>query len=158
MIELDKQLGELNKLIEKELGVSDDAKDTEVFLNIYDEEESNLVNDKAKIFEEGENLCIYYDAHVLSVKKESFYEIVKINEEVYLDDWYKDVPYDRGRYMQYKIQKVDDKAKGLHREYKMCGYYSLRFSQDEREYEILVPLYDIEPFADALRLSPKEIY
>ena len=159
MIEIDNQLGELNKLIEKELGVSDYAKDIDLILNIYGEgEEDDRINDKAKLFEEGDNLSIYYDGVVVSVKKNSFEEIVKIDEEIYLDEWHKDTPFDRGRYMQYKIEKIDKRSEGIYKEYKMQGYYSVRFSQDDNGYEILVPLYDIEPFADALRLSPKERY
>ena len=158
MLELGEELGKLNKLIEKEVGLPEDAKDIDVFLNIYDETEGNLANDKAKLFEEDNDLCLYYDGYVLSIKKESFREIVKIDEDIYLGDWHKDVPYDRGSYMQYKIQKVDEKAPGLYKEYKMHGFYSVRFSQYGGEYEILVPLYDIEPFCNVLRLSPKDFH
>ena len=158
MLELDEELGKINKVIEKELGVSDYARDVEVFLNFYDEKEGDLANDKAKIFEEGENICIYYDGIVLSIKKASFEEIVKIDEEIYLDEWHKDVPYDRGRYMEYKIEKIDESNRGIYKDFRMKGYYSVRFSQEDKEYEILVPLYDIEPFCDILRISPKEIY
>ena len=160
MSEINEELGKFDKIIQKELGVSDYATDIDVFVNVYDEdvEDGDRANEKAKLFEEGDNLCIYYDGIVLSIKKDSFEEIVKIDEKAYLDVWNKDTPYDRGRYMQYKIEKVDKQSEEIYKEYKLQGYYSVRFSQGDKGYEIFVPPYDIEPFCDILKLSPKEIY
>ena len=56
--------------------------------------------------------------------------------------------------MQYHIEKKElDKYDEY---YTMEGYYSLRLSHLDRDFEVMIPLYDIEPLLDILKIDPIE--
>lgn len=153
---VDDEYGVYNELVKKELGVPEDAKAVEIFTNMYSQNDAKLgevyTNDTANVFEEDGKLCFHYGSAVLGFPMLEIEGVVKIDDTVTFDSWGKDIPYDRGNYMQYKIKK--NKVDGYVENYSMTGYYSLRFTHFDTPFEIVIPLYDIDSILEILKTEP----
>lgn len=155
--QLNDEYGELNKISERELGIPSDAKPVELFQYWHDEKGKygdRYVNDTLSVFEERGNLCLYFGSAVIAVPIDSIEAVVKVRDKIFLSDWMKDEPDDGEEYRQYNIvrHRVDEYDEN----YSIDGYYSIRFTRDEITYEIIVPLYEIEPFLEILKLPVTE--
>jgi hypothetical protein len=153
---IDGEYAVFNELVKKELGIPEKAKEIEIFTDMYSEEDKDAdkiyTNDTAYVFKEGDIFCFGYGSVVLGIPLSAIESIVRVDEEVAFESWGKDVPYDRGNYMQYKIKKIEvDKYDEY---YSMNGYYSLRFTELATDFEVVIPLYDIEPVIDILKIKP----
>ena len=153
--DIDEKFGVLNELVKKDLKVPEDAKELEIFTNMYfendKEDRQKYTGDTAYVFEEDGKLCFWYGSVVLGILVSRIEAVVKVNEKVKFDCWIKDEPYDSGEYAQYSITKnTEDKYEEY---YSMTGYYSLRFLHFGTSFEVIIPLYSIEPVLDILKLE-----
>ncbi len=148
--------GSLNELVRNELCVPFDAKEIDIFTCMYSEKKKD--NDKihstntAHVFEENGKLCFWYGKVILAIPLSSIEAIVKVDEEVKFDAWTKDSEYDSFDYSHYEIKK--NAVNEYQEYYSMLGYYSLRFSYDDMPFEVIIPIYDIEPVLDILKVEP----
>ena len=142
-------------LCERSLNVPESAAEVEIYTYFYTEEKeikknfcSNdaYINETMKIFEENGKLCIYCADTVWGIPIDSIEEIKEVKEDIYFSEWSKELPHDRGEYMQYRIEELDDG------DYKINGYYSIRFNYGSTPYELLVPKYEIEHFKKIINL------
>ncbi len=152
---MDDEYDRLNAISKRELKIPSDAKTVEIFARFY-REDSDLNEpydvDEVAIFEEDGKLCLYHvGGSVIAVPIDSIEAVVKLGDIITFSDWMKDVPHDSDEYLQYHIEKrqVDE----YNEEYSMRGYYSIRFTKEGTPFEILVPLYEIEPFLDILKFE-----
>ena len=143
------ELDRFYDLCARSLNVPNSAPEVEIYTYLYTEEKgvrkslctnNAYINETMRIFEERENLCIYCADSVWGVPIGSIEEIAEIKEDIFFNDWSKDTPYNEGKYSKYKIEELHDG------DYKINGYYSIRFSLNDQHYEILVPKYEIEIF------------
>ncbi len=148
--------GSLNELVRNDLCVPFDAKEIDIFTNMYSERkkdsEKTHSTDTAHVFEEDGNLCFWYGKGIISIPLSSIESLVKVDEEVKFDAWTKDAEYDSFDYSHYEIKK--NAVNEYQEYYSMSGYYSLRFSHLEVPFEVIIPLYDIEPVLDILKIEP----
>ena len=153
--EFSNEMDRFYDLCARSLNVHENAIEVEIYTHFYKEENgvrknfsdnNAYINESMKIFEEDEKLCIYCADSIWGIPIASIEEIVEINEDIFFSDWDKDVPYDRGEYMQYRIEELEDG------DYKINGYYSIRFSCGSTPYELLVPKYEIEHFKKIIKL------
>ncbi|MBE6589561.1 MAG: hypothetical protein E7643_05215 [Ruminococcaceae bacterium] len=146
----------LNDRSRAELNIPENAPAIEIFTDMYsaDDDEKNSVysNDEATVFEENGILCFYYGSAVIGVPISEIEAVVKSDGSVSFEFWNKDIPYNRGDYMQYKIEK--HKVDEYDENYSMTGYYSIRFTHSGTPFEIIVPLYDITPVLAILKTEP----
>jgi len=146
----------LNDRSRAELNSPENAPAIEIFTDMYsaDDDEKNSVysNDEATVFEENGILCFYYGSAVIGVPISEIEAVVKSDGSVSFEFWNKDIPYNRGDYMQYKIEK--HKVDEYDENYSMTGYYSIRFTHSGTPFEIIVPLYDITPVLAILKTEP----
>ena len=156
--DIDNEYGALNKLVRKDLDIPDEAVEIEIFTNMYSDDDEELVkvytNDTASVFEEQGKLCFLYGSVVIGFDLSELESVVRVEDEIVFESWCKDVPYDRGSYMQYKIKQ--NKINEYEENYSMIGYYSLRFTHLDTSFEVVVPLYDIDPLLDIIRIKPIE--
>lgn len=155
---IDDELGRLNEISAQELRVPNDAKTVEIFGHLYREGDSldePYYVDEVTVFEEDGTLCLQYIGIVIGIPIESVEAVVRLENTITFSDWIKDSPYDGGEYLQYGI--VKRQVNEYDEEYSMNGYYSIRFSKEGIPFELLVPLYEIEPFLDILKLEITEI-
>jgi hypothetical protein len=156
--DIDNEYGALNKLVRKDLDIPEEAVEIEIFTNMYSDDDAEPVkvytNDTASVFEEKGKLCFFYGSVVIGFELSDLEAVVRVEDQIVFDSWCKDVPYDRGSYMQYKIKqnKIDEYEEN----YSMTGYYSLRFTHLDTPFEVIVPLYDIEPLLDIIKIKPIE--
>ena len=142
-----------DELSDRDLGIPSDAKTVEIFQNLYDKDglyENAYTNDTVKVFKEEEKLCFGYVGAVVAVPIDSIESVVKVYDKITFCDWMKDEPYDGIDYGSYGI--VKNKVDEYTEHFSMEGYYSIRFARDGRDYEVLVPLYDMEPVLDILKM------
>ncbi len=152
--EIGKELEDLNELSGAELNVPSDAKDVEVFAYLYNKDGDPSKapecydNDPTKIFEEDGRLCFYYGGAIIGIDKNSIEQVVKVNSPITFSSW----DDDRGDFKQYDIVKNVTKYQ---ESFTANEYYSIRFNF-VKDFEILVPSYDIQPFLDILDVTPIE--
>ena len=145
-------------LCARSLNVPEKAQEVEIYTYLYTEEKgvrenfcSNnaYINETMKIFEEDGKLCIYCADSVWGVPIDSIDEIVEIKENIFFSEWDKEIPHNKGDYMQYRIEELPDG------DYKINGYYTIKFNYNDSHYEILVPKYEIEHFNKIINLNSK---
>lgn len=110
--------------------------------------------DRVTIFEEDGKLCMQYVGIVIAVPMDSIEAVVKLGDTIIFNDWIKDVSHDSDEFLQYHIEKRQ--VNEYDEEYSMNGYYSIRFSKEGTPLELLVPLYEIQPFLDIPKLEVTE--
>lgn len=130
-----------------ELGVPDSAQEMEVLtyaLKYKNGEKkrkgsgNSYENRPVQIFKEDDKLCFFDDTYVLSLPISSIREVVFVQKGTSIESWKKDTLYNKGEYKQYKIR--------FNNGISIKGYYSVRFSGHNEEFEILIPLYDVKTF------------
>ena len=150
---LAKQYEELDALTDRDLQIPSDAAGAEVLMYFHDKStkaNTPYENVEIKIFGEGNNLCLLYDGVVFGIPKESITEVVHVEEPVTLANWNKDVSYNRGDYLQYKIVK---KKKNDEEVFIVNDYYAIRFTHGQRPFELFIPPYEIAAFLDVLKMD-----
>ncbi len=148
----DGEYDRLNQISERELKIPDGAKTVELFGHFYhkdSESDGPYDVDQMAIFEEDGMLCLHHVGAVIAVPIDSIEAVVKMEDTVTFSDWMKDVPHDSEPYAQYHIKKRQ--VSEYEEEYSMDGYYSIRFSKEDTPFELVVPLYEIEPFLEILK-------
>lgn len=142
-----------------ELGVPDDAKNTDIFSKPYvmkngKEKKANgmfeYVNNEAYLFREGNTLCIADVQTVYGLPIEDMTGIYKVNKRASFMGWNKEENFNKAPYKQYKMTS---------NQYGVIftkTYYSLRFSGFGEEYELLFPAYELDTFTSLTGLSVKE--
>ena len=148
---IDKMYGELNELSSTDLGVPLGAPEVELFQYFYNADgryHGVYVPDTVKVFREDDNLCMERVGAIIAVPIDSIEAVVKVNAPISFSDWTKDEPYDGAEYAQYNIVKTQ--VNEYEEKYSMNGYYSIRFSREGKDYEILVPLFEMQPFLNIL--------
>lgn len=132
----------------EELGVPDSAQAMEVLtyaLKYKNGEKkrkglgNSYENRPVQIFKEDDKLCFFDETYVLSLPISSIREVVFVQKGARIECWKKDTPYNKGEYKQYKIRNDNNGVS-------IKGYYSVRFSGYNEEFEILIPLYDAKIF------------
>lgn len=154
---IDNELGRLNEISKRELRVPSDARKVEIFAQFYDKSstpDEPYDVDEVEIFEENGKLCLYYVDVVIAVPIDSIEAVVKLGAPITFSDWMKDEPYDSELYAPYHI--VKKQVGEYEEEYSMNGSYSIRFSKEGTPFELIVPLYEIEPFLDILKMEVTE--
>lgn len=154
---MDDEYDRLNAISKRELKIPSDAKTVKIFGHFY--EGDSIPNepydvDEVAIFEEDGKLCLHHIGFVIAVPIDSIEAVVKLGDTITFNDWMKDVPHDSDEYLQYHI--VKRQVNEYDEEYSMNGYYSIRFTGEGIPFEILVPLYEIGPFLDILKLEVTE--
>lgn len=147
----------LNEIARRDLRVPSDAKTVELFGHFYRENSTISESydvDQMVIFEEDGKLCLQHVGIVIAVPIDTIEAVVKVKDNISFSDWMKDVSYDSDEYSQYHI--VKRQVNEYDEEYSMNGYYSIRFSKEGAPFELLVPLYEIQPFLDILKLEVTE--
>ena len=153
----DSEYDRLSEISEQELRIPKDAKTVELFGHFYNKDsapDEPYDVDQMEIFEENGMLCLHHVGFVIGVPMDSIEAVVKVEDTVTFSDWMKDDAHDSEPYAQYHITKRQ--VSEYEEEYSMDGYYSIRFSKDGTPFELAVPLYEIEPFLDILKLKVTE--
>ena len=154
---MDDEYYRLNEISKRELKIPSDAKTVEIFGHFYHKDsapDEPYDVDEMEIFEEDGKLCLRHVGTVIAVPIDSIEAVVKLGDTITFSDWTKDVPYDSDEYLQYHI--VKRQVNEYDEEYSMNGYYSIRFAKEGTPFELLVPLYEIAPFLDILKLEATE--
>ena len=154
---MDDEYGRLNEISKRELKIPSDAKTVEIFGHFYHEDSATdkpYDVDEVAIFEEDGKLCLHHVGIVIAVPIDSIEGVVKLGDTITFSDWMKEVPHDSDEYLQYHI--VKRQVNEYDEEYSMNGYYSIRFTKEGTPFELLVPLYEIDPFLDILKLEVTE--
>lgn len=141
--------------VKAELSVPETAKEVTVFAQYYasDSLDSEVYSPiRPEVFVRDENLCFYYDSAIIGFPIADIRGIERVDEPISFDDWDDDVPYNRGKYMEYKISMK--KTKDDEEIYSMKGYYSLRLEREEQPFEIIIPLFDIATIWEVLEKKP----
>ena len=143
---------DLDKLYEDcrvAMNVPESSPEIDVFTYMYTQKDGKtcnfisegvFVNEVMQVFRENDSLCFFINECVWSVPFDKIEKIVKIDEDIMFSGWNKEIPFDRGNYMQYKIQELDDD----YGHFKMNGYYTIRFTAFDTPYEIIIPSYEID--------------
>jgi hypothetical protein len=150
----DSEFDRLDEISEQELRVPKDAKTVELFGCFYNKDsapDAPYDVDEVDIFEENGMLCLHHVGFVIGVPIDSIEAVVKVEDTVTFSDWMKDEPHDSEKYAPYHItmRQVNE----YEEEYSMDGYYSIRFSKDGNPFELIVPLYEIEPLLEILKIE-----
>lgn len=108
---------------------------TPLMFNLYDDEK-----------------CLYLADHtmVFTFNKSDFKSIDRVKQIIVMSCWNKEVPFNSDEYKKYKIYA--NNLGTLSVKY----YYSIKLASDFGEYEILVPPYEAQHFADILNLPLNE--
>ncbi len=151
---VNEEYGRFEEISKRDLRVPSDARTVELFGRFYHKESTSndpYDIDQVTIFEEDGSLCLHYIGVVIAVPIDTIEAVVKVEETITFSDWMKDVTYDDYEYAEYNISKreIDE----YDEEYSMNGYYSIRFCKDGIPFELLVPLYEIEPFLEILKID-----
>ena len=101
-------------------------------------------------FREEKNICFADVGTVYAVPMDGLKRIVKINKIASFLSWHKETPYNEGEYKQYKIWT--NKMGVLF----VKPHYSLQFTVDGEEFEILFPSYELETIKNLTGLSVEE--
>ncbi len=154
---IDDELGRLNEISKRELRVPSDARKVELFGRFYHEgsaPDEPYDVDEMDVFEEDGNLCLHHVGVVIAVPIASIEAVVKLGDTITFSDWMKDEEYDSEPYAQYHI--VKRQVGEYEEEYSMNGYCSIRFLREGTPFELIVPLYEVEPFLDILKMEVTE--
>lgn len=155
-INLIKKGEELDKKCRNLLSVPEDTLSIDVLSNVYtvkDGKEVSINNYidyvliNTEIFSDDDNIYFYDNEILISVNKASI-EINKHNDKIKVVGWNKSVPYNKGEYANYHI-KADQMGIFHFKE-----WFSLDFNYQKTDYQIIVPIYDIDK---VLKLVNKEI-
>lgn len=147
------EMDRMNAISMRELRVPSDAKKVQLLGKFYKESaDSDLYDvDEVDLFEEEGKLCLHHVGYVIAIPLDSIEALVKVNAPILFSDWIKDVPHDSEEYAGYGIEKRT--VGEFDEEYSMDGYYSLRFSREGEAFELVIPLYEIDPFLDILQMD-----
>lgn len=140
------EMNNLGEVCQKELKVPDDTISVDVLTNVY-----KLVNGLKKpvnkymdyvaiatdIYIQNDSLCFTDYETVLEVPLEEL-KIKKQEGKISCVGWNKSEPFNKGEYKKYKI-KTNNMGIFM---YKV--WYTLEFSTLGNDYQILIPIYDIE--------------
>lgn len=151
-----KKINEKGELIYKryneELRIPDDTVDIDILSNSYE-----IVGGEAKpisnicdyvalavtAFKEENNLCFALDGVVYAADIDSI-KVVKHNKRIKTIGWNKEEKYNKGEYSKYHIRT--DQMGVFHFKF----YYSLEFKNDLTDYQIIIPVYDIDKLLSIL--------
>ncbi len=147
---------EIQKKHDEELKIPEETINIDVLANAYkvvggvNKPVSNVfdyVALDAQVFVENKNLCFVLDGAVIGIDIDSI-KVVKHNKKIKTAGWNKEEKYNKGEYSKYHI-RTDQM--GL---FNFKFYYALEFNADFVDYEILIPVYDID---NLLKLIDKDI-
>lgn len=140
---------QLDRRSEQLLGIPHDRKAVDVLsfkytekngkVKIKEEMFSKYSNNEMKLFRNNDDLCLADLECVYSFPISGFKKYVLKKKKADMDEWNKDVPFNKGQYKQYKISSNDYDTI-------FCKYYALQFADIFGEYEIFFPEYELEHF------------
>lgn len=150
--EIDKALEsmeELNLRSEEQLGIPHDHKKVDVLSFRYTEKNGKIkikeelfykhMNNEMKLFRNGDDLCLADIDSVYSFPINDIKKYVLKKKKANMDEWNKDVPFNKGEYKQYKITSNDYGTI-------FCRYYAMQISDVFGEYELFFPEYELAQF------------
>lgn len=150
--EIDKALEsmeELNLRSEDQLGIPHDHKKVDVLSFRYTEKNGKIkikeelfykhMNNEMKLFRNGDDLCLADIDSVYSFPINDIKKYVLKKKKANMDEWNKDVPFNKGEYKQYKITSNDYGTI-------FCRYYAMQISDVFGEYELFFPEYELAQF------------
>ena len=150
--EIDKtteKMEQLDRRSEELLGIPHDRKAVDVLsfryiekngkIKIKEELFSKYSNNEMKLFRDNDDLCLADLECVYSFPISGFKKYVLKKKKADMDEWNKDVPFNKGQYKQYKMTANDYDTI-------FCKYYALQFADVFGEYEIFFPEYELEAF------------
>ena len=147
--EMIENMKELNIRSEEQLGIPHDYEPVDVLSFRYTEKDGKIKikeelfykhsNNEMKLFRNGDDLCLadidtVYSFPISDIKK---YTLRK--KKANMDEWNKDVPFNKGKYKQYKITSNDYGTI-------FCKYYAMLISDVFGEYELFFPEYELAQF------------
>ena len=160
--EIDKALESMEALnfrSEEQLGIPHDHKKVDVLSFRYTEKNGKVkikeelfykhVNNEMKLFRNGDDLCLADIDSVYSFPISDIKKYVLKKKKANMDEWNKDVPFNKGEYKQYKITSNDYGTI-------FCRYYAMQISDVFGEYELFFPEYELAQFK-AIADVPVEI-
>lgn len=140
---------QLDKRSEELLGVPENHGKVDVLSFRYTEKNGKVKikedifykfsNDEMKLYRDKDNLCLADIECVYSIPIADIKGYVLKKKKAEMDEWNKDVPFNKGRYKQYKIATNDYGTI-------FCKYYALQFADVFGEYELFFPVYELEAF------------
>ena len=143
------KMEQLDRRSEELLGIPHDRKAVDVLsfryiekngkIKIKEELFSKYSNNEMKLFRDNDDLCLADLECVYSFPISGFKKYVLKKKKADMDEWNKDVPFNKGQYKQYKITANDYDTI-------FCKYYALQFADVFGEYEIFFPEYELEAF------------
>ena len=150
--EIDKALESMEALnfrSEEQLGIPHDHKKVDVLSFRYTEKNGKVkikeelfykhVNNEMKLFRNGDDLCLADIDSVYSFPISDIKKYVLKKKKANMDEWNKDVPFNKGEYKQYKITSNDYGTI-------FCRYYAMQISDVFGEYELFFPEYELAQF------------
>ena len=147
------------ELIERsmaEIGIPSNAIPVDVFVSAYkikngkQKNVSQMVdfcNPEMNLFVEDGNLCIADLQAVVSIPLSSLERIVEVKKRCVFNSWNKPEPPNKGDYKKFKVTTTNLGTLSVK------PYYSLQFAVNGRDYEVLIPPYDLGPFIMLTHLS-----
>lgn len=153
VLKLSKNVDALIKEGLYELDVPENSKKIDVLMF----EKKNLSNGKTKnydriyfnqeryFFIENDNLCLALPSEVVAIPVNSFIKIVKIKGTHFLLNWNKEEAFNSKEYKEF----VKNGNYGLTIKYT----YSVEYKIDDKEYNFLIPNYDLDAFLSVLKLD-----
>ena len=133
--------GELNARAKAELGVPEDAAETEVLSEMYTEETplpcEAYTGESVSIFLSEDSLCFFYGSEVIGIPLSSIEELAHVEEEITLDSWNREEPFDGEKYRAYGIVKTE--VDQYEERYTLRGYSALRFTHMDTSLELFPP-------------------
>lgn len=147
--EMIENMKELNYRSEDLLGVPHDFEPVDVLSFRYTEKDGKIkikeelfykhVNNEMKLFRNGDDLCLADIDSVYSFPISDIKKYVLKKKKANMDEWNKDVPFNKGEYKQYKITSNDYGTI-------FCRYYAMQISDVFGEYELFFPEYELAQF------------
>lgn len=150
--EIDKAVESLERLQKRSemlLGVPQEHKKVDVLSFVYTEKNGKVKikeklfykhsNNEMKLFRNNDDLCLADIECVYSIPIADIKRYVLKKKKAEMDEWNKDVPFNKGEFKQYKIASNDYGTI-------FCKYYALQFADVFGEYEIFFPEYELAEF------------
>lgn len=108
------------------------------------------INMELRMFKEEDNICLADTNKVYSFPISSIKDIKLVNKRISFYGWNKDIAYNSKEFKQYKITSNNNGV------FLMKSYYSIIINNEIEDYEILVPIYDIDKFLSLTNLKLEE--
>lgn len=140
----------------KDLNIPDDKIIMDVFTYPYKVKKDKIkpassmfkyINIQYNFFIEDDKLCFADIETVYAIPLSCFKRIIKYNKRAMVNGWNKDVEFNKGEYKEYKITKNN------YDNLFMKPYYSVQFEYEFKEYEFLIPPYEINHLNKLLNLE-----